>query len=119
MNLLLDQMLDEDVATALQAEGHNVLRVSAFDMKEAEDDEILNKAIETSRILVTLDEHFGDWAILPISHHPGVIRVKADPTSTNVVLAIVLPFLKQHATASLVDHLVIVKPRHVRWIKTA
>ena len=119
MNLLLDQMLDEDVAAVLQAEGQDVLRVSTFDMQEAGDDEILNKAIETNRTLITLDEHFGDWVVLPLCRHPGVIRIKADPTSTDVVLSLLLPFLKQHATASFDDHLVIVKPRHIRWIKTA
>lgn len=119
MNLLLDQMLDEDVAAALQTEGHDVLRVTAFDMQEADDDKILNKAIEIDRILITLDEHFGDWVVLPLSHHPGVIRIKADPTSTDVILVALLPFLKQHATASFVDHLVIIKAHHIRWIKTA
>ena len=119
MNLLLDQMLDEDVAIALRAEGHDVLCVRAFDMQEAEDDEILNKAVESRRILVTLDEHFGDWVVLPLSHHSGVIRIKADPTNTDVVLGLLLPFLGRHATESFTDLLIIVKPHHVRWIRTA
>jgi hypothetical protein len=24
--------------------------------------------------------HFGDWIVLPLSRHPGVIRLKVDPT---------------------------------------
>lgn len=119
MNLLLDQMMDEDVAIGLRADGYDVLRVSSFNMQEAADDEILRKAIELDRILVTLDEHFGDWAVLPLNRHPGVIRVKASPTSTDVVLSVLRPFLRLHTTVSFADHLIIVRPRRVRWIKTA
>jgi len=35
--------------------------------------------VDEGRLLGTLDEHFGDWAILPLSAHPGVIRIKASP----------------------------------------
>jgi len=31
VNLLLDQMIDEDVAAALQEQGHDVLRIGAVD----------------------------------------------------------------------------------------
>ena len=42
--------------------------------------ELLNKAIAENRILVTLDENFGDWVVLPLSEHPGVIRLKINLT---------------------------------------
>ena len=42
----------------------------------------LAEAIAENRILVTLDEHFGDWVILPLSKHPGVIRLKINPTTS-------------------------------------
>lgn len=119
MKLLLDQMIDEDVAAALKAEGYDILRVTVFGMHEADDAEILNKAIELDRILVTLDEHFGDWTVLPICHHPGVIRIKAEPTSSEVILNILRPFLNKHLKASFENQLVIVKPPRVRWISTA
>ena len=119
MRLLLDQMLDEDVATALRADAYDVLRVSAFRMQEADDAEILRKTIGLDRILVTLDEHFGDWTILPLSHHPGVVRLKVSPTSTAVILEVLAPFLAKHVDTTFTDHLVIVKRHHVRWIKTS
>jgi predicted nuclease of predicted toxin-antitoxin system len=88
-------------------------------LQEAGDDEILGKAIELDRVLVTLDEDFGDWAILPLSRHPGVVSLKVVPTSTEMILSVLVPFLGRHAGASFTNHLVIVKPNHVRWIKTA
>ncbi len=74
--LYMDQMLRMDVAQVLRDEGHDVMRASDVGQSRADDDEILQKAIAENRILVTLDEHFGDWVILPLSKHPGVIRLK-------------------------------------------
>jgi len=76
LKLYLDQMLRLDVAQALRNEGHDVMRASEVDQARADDNEILQKAIADNRILITLDEDFGDWVILPLSKHPGVIRLK-------------------------------------------
>jgi len=82
LHLYLDQMLQLDVAQALRNEGHDVVRASEVGQARADDYEILQKAIANNRILVTLDEHFGDWVILPLSKHPGVIRLKIQPTTS-------------------------------------
>jgi len=117
--LLLDQMLDQDVAETLSRAGHDVLRVSQVGMQEADDAEVLAKAMETNRVLVTLDEHFGDWVLLPLASHPGVIRVKANPACTGVILSVLLPFLASCAGRDLSNKLVIVSTRQVRWISTS
>ena len=62
--LYLDQMLRLEVAQALKDEGHDVLRASEVGQSRADDYQILQKAIVENRILVTFDEHFGDWVIL-------------------------------------------------------
>ena len=77
----LDQMFRVDVAQALREEGCDVLRASETQQNRADDQQILRRAVTENRILVTLDEHFGDWVILPLSQHPGVIRVKVHPTT--------------------------------------
>ena len=59
-----------DVARALRSEGHDVHRASETGHARADDSQILKKAIDDNRILITLDEHFGDWVILPLSEHP-------------------------------------------------
>jgi predicted nuclease of predicted toxin-antitoxin system len=104
---LLDQMLDEDVARELRRLGHDVAKVSGIGLASASDDVILARAIQENR--VTLDEHFGDWAILPLSAHPGVIRLKANPTTSNTVLSLLLPFLERAADRDFRNRLVIVK----------
>jgi predicted nuclease of predicted toxin-antitoxin system len=75
LRLLLDQMLDEEVAQVLRALGHDAIRVSELGLGRADDAQILEQAISDDRLLLTLDEHFGDWTVLPLSHHPRVIRL--------------------------------------------
>ena len=67
LRLYLDQMFQLEVSEALRAEGYDVVRASEVGHARADDQEILKKAISENRILVTLDEHFGDWAVLPLS----------------------------------------------------
>ena len=52
--------LRHEVAQALRDEGHDVLRASEVGQARADDHQILQKAIYENRVLVTLDEHFGD-----------------------------------------------------------
>jgi len=92
--LYLDQMLPLDVADELRTQGHNVMRASEVGQARADDYKILQRAITENRILVTLDEHFGDWVILPLKKHPGVIRLKVHPTTANNVIKLLLPFLE-------------------------
>ena len=72
LRIYLDQMFNLDVAQALRKEGYEVIRASEIGQARADDKEILERAISENRILVTLDQHFGDWAVLPLSHHLGV-----------------------------------------------
>ena len=117
--LYLDQMLRVDVAEALCGEGPDVVRASEVGSSRADDEQILKTAIAENRILITLDEHFGDWVILPLKRHPGVIRLKVNPTTSRKVLDLLLPFLRLHSPEELKNHLVIVSPKRSKWIQTA
>ena len=54
MRVLLDQMIDADVAAALAAEGHDVVRAASIGMAQADDADILKQSIAVDRVLVTL-----------------------------------------------------------------
>jgi len=118
LHLYLDQMLQLDVAQALRNEGHDVMRASEVGQARADDYEILQKAIADNRILVTLDEHFGDWVILPMSKHPGVIRLKIQPTTSKNAIDLLTQFLRLHTAAQLKNHLVILSPGRAKWVCT-
>lgn len=113
---LLDQMLDADVAEALNQQGFPALRVSALGMARSADHEILATAIKQDWVLITLDDDFGDWAVLPLQHHPGVVRIKANPATTQNILSVLLPFLQKHGDGTFKDTLVIVSERSIRRV---
>jgi predicted nuclease of predicted toxin-antitoxin system len=68
--LYLDQMFGVEVAQTLREQGYDVLRTSETAQDRADDQQILRKTIAENRILITLDEHFGDWVILPLFATP-------------------------------------------------
>jgi len=117
--LYLDQMLRLEVAQALRDEGHNTVRASEVGQARADDSEILQTAISENRILVTLDEHFGDWVILPLSEHPGVIRLKINPTTSTNALDVLTPLLRIHPPHKFKNYLVIISPTRSKWVSTA
>jgi predicted nuclease of predicted toxin-antitoxin system len=119
MRLYLDQMLDLDVAAALLAAGHDVIRTAECGQQRADDTEVLARANRDGRILITLDKHFGDWVVLPLAEHAGVIRVQVHPALAANVLRVLLPFLAQYNADELRNHLVIVSMAGQRWIRTA
>jgi len=117
--LYLDQMLRHEVAQALRDEGHDVLRATEVGQARADDHQILQKAISENRVLVTLDEHFGDWVILPLSEHSGVIRLKINPTTSENTIKLLLPFLRLHSSDQFKNYLVILSPKRSKWVYTA
>jgi predicted nuclease of predicted toxin-antitoxin system len=117
--LYLDQILRHEVAQALRDEGHDVLRATEVGQARADDHQILQKAISENRVLVTLDEHFGDWVILPLSEHSGVIRLKINPTTSDNTIKLLLPFLRLHSSDQFKNYLVILSPKRSKWVYTA
>jgi predicted nuclease of predicted toxin-antitoxin system len=109
--LYLDQMFGLGVAQALRA--------SETGNARADDQQILQEAIFDNRILITLDEHFGDWVVLPLNRHPGVIRLKVEPTTSENVLNLLLPFLRLHTAHQFKNYLVILSEKRAKWIHTA
>ena len=116
---LLDQMFDRSVREALCELKLDILTVSEIGMATADDAEIMQWSIENKRTVITLDEHFGDWSVLPLSHHHGVIRVKVNPTTSENTLNLLIPFLTEHAHRDFKNCLAIVRTSGIRWIKTA
>jgi len=119
LKLYLDQMLRLDVAQILRGEGYNVIRASEVGQARADDQQILQKAIDENRILITLDEHFGDWVVLPLSKHPGVVRLKVNPTTSENIIRLLIPFLRIHSSKQFTNHLVILSSKRAKWIYTA
>ena len=111
-------MLRVELASLLREAGHDLVRAEETGQARADDSLILQRAVQEERILVTIDRHFGDWAVLPLSEHYGVIRVEAHPTSTANVARLLFPLLANHSERDFRNKLVIVSLSRVRWIQT-
>lgn len=119
MRLFLDQMIDRCVAGVLRDTGYDVECAAEAGMARADDLEILEYCTREDRILVTLDEHFGDGTAAKLTAHAGVIRLKVHPTGSRNIAQTLVPFLERYAKRDFRNTLVIVRPTAVRWIHTA
>ena len=117
--MYLDQMLNVDLATRLRQAGHDVQRATEVGQARADDELILQHACLEQRTLITLDQHFGDWVVLPLSRHCGVIRVKVHPATTQRIEELLLPFLRRYEQEALRNYLVILSPNSERWVDTS
>jgi len=112
-------MVPLSVARRLTDDGYDVIRVSEVGLARADDSEILDYAINEKRVLVTLDEDFGDWVILPLKEHPGVIRVKVAKTTGDNIIKVLVPLLNANRDKDFANYLVIASLSRVKWVKTA
>lgn len=112
MKFYLDQMIGISVAEHLRHEGYDVLRAEDVGHERADDHTIHEYAIATERILITLDQHFGNWAVLPLKHHPGIIRLRVHPTKSENIIELLMPFLKKHQDENLYKNHLIIISRH-------
>ena len=112
-------MLRLEVAEALADEGHDVLRAAEVGQERADDSQILQTAIDEDRILITLDGNFGDWVILPLREHPGVIRLKINPTTSENAIKLLLPFMRIYSPDQFKSNLVILSTGRSKWVNTA
>ncbi|MFO0899218.1 MAG: DUF5615 family PIN-like protein [Pirellulales bacterium] len=119
MRIYLDQMLRSEIADKLRVLGHDVLSTRDTGHSVADDRSVLEFAVQEGCVLITLDRHFGDWAVLPLSKHAGVIRLKVHPPETGRLVAVLQRILQAQTADDFRDHLVIAGPVSERWINTA
>ncbi|MDJ0632218.1 MAG: DUF5615 family PIN-like protein [Xenococcaceae cyanobacterium MO_188.B29] len=78
MKLLLDQGLPRSASMLLSARGINTIHVGEIGLWAAEDAEIIQKAGEEDRIIVTLDADFHSILAVKNARSPSVIRIRIE-----------------------------------------
>jgi predicted nuclease of predicted toxin-antitoxin system len=77
MKLLLDQGTPRSAAALLRRAGNDATHTGEIGLAEAEDEEMLAKALDEARIVVTLDADF--HALLALSHAKGPsVRIRIE-----------------------------------------
>lgn len=78
MKLLLDQGLPLSAAALLRDANIDTIHVSAIGMSEAEDADIIQRARDEGRVVVTLDADFHALLALDVATTPSVIRIRIE-----------------------------------------
>ena len=80
MKVLLDTCVWGGVRKALSENGHDVIWAGDWS-SDPGDEELLHRAHQESRVLVTLDKDFGELAAVRGQAHTGIVRLVALSTS--------------------------------------
>lgn len=78
MKFLLDQGTPRSAATLLRRAGWDVVHTGEIGMAEAEDSEIIRRAFDENRVVVTLDADFHAQLALTQASRPSVIRIRLE-----------------------------------------
>jgi predicted nuclease of predicted toxin-antitoxin system len=74
VKILLDTCIWGGAIEVFKTAGHDVIWAGAWDVDPG-DDEILARAHQERRVLVTLDKDFGELAVVRGQPHSGIIRL--------------------------------------------
>lgn len=74
MKILLDACVWGGARKELKSAGHDVVWAGDWD-EDPGDEEILSRARHEGRVLITLDKHFGELAIVHGQSHSGIVRL--------------------------------------------
>ena len=111
MKILLDTCIWGGAIEALKAAGHDDIWAGAWDVDPG-DDEILARAHQEGRVLVTLDKDFGELAVVRDQPHAGIVRLVN--WSALQQASICLSVLSRYAAELQTGAIITVDPGRVR-----
>lgn len=85
IKLILDQNLRAETLPFLRGMGLDVTSTRELGMETTSDEEIGAWAADNDRIVMTFDSDFGDIRAFPPGSNPGVIRLRIEPQTTEVI----------------------------------
>ena len=114
MKLLLDQGLPRSAADLLCARQIETVHVGEIGLWAAEDWEILQKAREDNRIVVTLDADFHALLALNNASSPSVIRIRIERLRAKAVTELLLKVIDECREDLQQGAAVTVEPSRIR-----
>jgi predicted nuclease of predicted toxin-antitoxin system len=92
LRFLVDACAGGSLARALREDGHDVLDLLENGGLDEGDEEVLRRAWEERRVLITIDKDFGELIFLHGQPHAGMIRLPDCPAAERLaVLRRILP----------------------------
>ncbi|MEC4812677.1 MAG: DUF5615 family PIN-like protein [Scytonema sp. PMC 1069.18] len=114
MKLLLDQGLPRSAAARLRDVGIDTIHVSEIGLGAAEDAELLQKAIEEERVVVTLDADFHTLLALNEATFPSVIRIRIEGLRAKALTALLVKVINECSEELQQGAAVTVEPHRIR-----
>ncbi|ACA98636.1 MULTISPECIES: DUF5615 family PIN-like protein [Cyanophyceae] len=93
MKLLLDQGLPRSAATLLSEAGIDTIHVAEIGLSAADDTDILQRAKDDERVVVTLDADFHALLALSEAASPSVIRIRIERLRAQALTNLLLKVL--------------------------
>ena len=109
---LVDECTGIAVVRFLRAQGHDTLSV-VESMPQARDSEILQRAVQEQRIVITNDKDFGDIVYRDRKEHAGIILLRLADDSTATKIRILAAVLAEHVD-KLANHFVVATEQNIR-----
>jgi predicted nuclease of predicted toxin-antitoxin system len=114
MRLLLDQDIYKKTADQLKLWGHDVVTAREIGMHRAEDEDLLLKAKDSSRIFVTRDKDFGQLVFLKDELFTGIIFLRLTPGSAESAHRELNRLLNERTEEELMHLFCVVEPHRHR-----
>lgn len=113
MKFLVDECTGPAVARSLREQGYDVYSVfdSARGMSDAD---ILHKAVEEVRILITNDKDFGESVFRDHRAHCGLILLRLDDETSTIKIAVINRLLETYGP-QIQGRFVVVTEERVRF----
>ncbi len=91
MKWLVDNAISPDVAKGLQSAGHDAAHVREYGLAAADDVEILDRAAQEDRVIVSADTDFGTLLALRSGTKPSLVLFRgATPRCPDAQVALLL-----------------------------
>ena len=112
MNFVADESCAMPVIQALREAGHDVVAIAEI-ARGATDDQVLGKALDAKRVLITEDRDFGELVYARGRSSAGVILVRFDSRARRAKAATVVEAVSTLGSR-LEDAFTVVEPGRVR-----
>lgn len=114
MHFLVDQDVYFITTEWLREEGHDVVTAKQIGMERASDEELLKKAKDEDRLLLTRDKDFGALVFLKLEDSPGVILLRVSPQMLTEVHYELKSLFKEHKEEEFKKLFCVVEPHRHR-----
>ncbi|BAY30595.1 hypothetical protein NIES2107_24400 [Nostoc carneum NIES-2107] len=114
MKLLLDQGLPYSTAALLREAGIDTIHVGEIDMSVAEDTEILQRAREEGRVVVTVDADFHTLLVIDEATSPSVIRIRIEKLRAHALKDLLLTVIAECQEDLEQGSAITVEPNRIR-----